>query len=259
MPPRILRHVLGAFLTIGLVVCAADVAAAAPTRRTTGLPTSSNGASSMHTWLDSTPRDRMEATITIVKQPSVPALHFWALQVSFVDAAGAVVGGAHIGLQWHPSHPSSTAVNFGGYRTDGKTLSGSSSKLRSATANANTRDFPWKAGAAYRLSIAKSAHGWTGAVTDVATGAVVEVRTLYVDAAAISSALVFSEVFAACDAPRTEVEWAGLPLPATATYQSVESGGCTNTNQAVLHGTIVQRTNATRTVLDQARLLLLAA
>ncbi len=46
--------------------------------------------------------------------PAVPRLYFWALQVSFASGP-RLQGGAHLGLQWHPRYPGSTAVNFGGY------------------------------------------------------------------------------------------------------------------------------------------------
>lgn len=254
MTDRMLRSLLGLLLAFGILVAASDTASAAPTRRTKGLPTSPNGASSMHAWLDDASGTRMQATVTVARPPSVAALYFWALQVTFVDASGATVGGAHIGLQWHPRHPGSTAVNFGGYSADGVALEGSTSALPSATGNENTRDYPWKAGASYRLTVFKNGGGWTGAITDLATGVVTEIRTLNVDAASVDRALVFSEVFAPCDAPRSEVVWTGLKLPGTATYQSVEAGGCSNSDQRVIRRGVVQRTNANRTVMHEARL-----
>ena len=250
-----IRHALGIALAIGIVVGGASTAAASSARRTSGLPKSTNGASSMHVWLDDAPGARMEATITVTRPPSVSALYFWALQVTFVDSKGLVVGGAHIGLQWNPRHPGSGAVNFGGYDAAGLELQGSVSRLPSAARNENTRDFAWRSGAAYRLSIFKTGEGWTGAVTDVASGTVTEVRTLTIKAAAIRGAVLFSEVFASCDAPRTEVLWTGITLPATVTYQSMEAGGCTNTEQRAVGGGLTQRTNANRTVLDRARVV----
>ena len=80
--------------------------------------------------------------LEVTTAPQVEALYFWALQVSFTDR-GRSGGGAHLGLQWYPAHPGSTAVNWGGYVPDGHELEGTTSALPSATGNVNTRDFPW--------------------------------------------------------------------------------------------------------------------
>src|SRR5690349_12962684 len=91
--------------------------------RTTGFPTSSNRASSMHLWWTPAPPPATEVSVVleIVEPPAVPHLYFWALQASFVDR-GRRIGGAHLGLQWYDRHPGGTAVNWGGYRDGGGEL-----------------------------------------------------------------------------------------------------------------------------------------
>lgn len=252
--PRIIALTIVTVLVLG-----AGSAGASPSQRVTGPPPSSNGASSMHLWLDQQTSRHTSATITITKPPTGQSVYFWALQATLVDAAGKVVAGAHLGLQWHPSHPGSLAVNFGGYDAQGKELVGTKSLLRSATGNPNTRDFAWTPRTAYRLVIARTASGWAGTITNLASGQVTTVRTLFTGAVAVRDAIVFTESFAPCDAPRTEVLWTGLTPTATATYQSVASGGCTNTSQLSAGGGVVQRTNGARTVVDGARLRSIAA
>lgn len=125
----------------------------APRVRTSGRPTSGNGASSFHLWW-SVPYGRMlsaaAVTLEVVEPPATDRLVFWALQVSFVKPGG---GGAHLGLQWNRRHPGGTAVNWGGYAPDGSLLSGSASPLPSTPDDPNTRDLLWWPRRPYRLSI----------------------------------------------------------------------------------------------------------
>ena len=143
----------------------------------------------------------------------MPALYFWALQASFVDR-GRDGGAGHLGLQWHPDHPGSTAVNWGGYDATGRELSGSAATLPSALDNPNTRDLAWSPGVAYRLGIrrvteAESAAGgvpdglvaWRGEVTDLSSGITTVVRDLWAAGSGLAAPVVWSEVFAACDDP----------------------------------------------------------
>lgn len=136
----------------------------APGERSVGAPTSSNGASSLHLgWVlpevQSGGFREVSVTLEVLQAPRVDQLYFWALQADFADGAGRGPvrrgGGAHLGLQWHPQHPGSTAVNWGGYGPNGGELSGSNSALPSALHNVNTRDFRWREGVKYRLSIAR--------------------------------------------------------------------------------------------------------
>ena len=207
----------------------------------------------MHVWWDGGRGARtISATLEVVEPPTVARLHFWALQATFVDGNGRAVGTAHLGLQWYPAHPGSTAVNWGGYRPhgQGELEAATPSTLPSATGNPNTRDFAWRPHAPYRLTIDVDGRGL---VTDVATDRTTVVRRLAVDGAvALTDPVVWSEVFARCDDPPSAVRWSALsPEPTTlhVTYQSYENGGCTNTNVDVDlgHGTFTQRTNAERT------------
>lgn len=209
-------------------------------QRTKGLPSSSNGASSMHVHWDATAAE-IAATLEVVRAPSTSHLYFWALQASFVDR-GRRLGGAHLGLQWHPSHPGSTAVCWGGYRADGRgELGGEPSTLASATGNPNTRDLPWQPNVRYRLRITA---GGDGFVDDVL------VRRLHVGGASVvTRPVVWSEVFAPCDAPSTAVRWSDLSPPPVdgvrLTYQSYADGGCTNARTSPDgDGAWVQVTNA---------------
>ena len=59
----------------------------APAERTTGLPTSGNGASSFHLWWapDPPPLRSAHAVLEVRAAPRVARLYFWALQVTFAD------------------------------------------------------------------------------------------------------------------------------------------------------------------------------
>jgi hypothetical protein len=227
--------------------------------RTSGPPTSSNGASSMHLWWTPSPSapgplTSVSAVLEVVDPPQVDRLHFWALQATFVDGRNQPIGGAHLGLQWHAGHPGGTAVNWGGYRSGGgggELDAHAPSTLPSATGNVNTRDFGWRPHTPYRLTIDVDG---TGSVTDLTTGTATVVRRLDVTGAtALASPVVWSEVFARCDDPSSAVRWSQLEPPAVTTqvtYQSYEDGGCTNTRIEVVdvdgRPAFVQRTNVSR-------------
>jgi hypothetical protein len=253
------RLVVACALIVAVLAGAAPAGAATSFARTKGAPTSTNGASSMHVgWTDrGTTMREVSAVLEIRQAPTAGRLYFWALQVDFVDR-GQKVGGAHLGLQWDAKRPGMTAVNFGGYRTVGgvtRELTGTSSSLPSATGDANTRDFAWIVGHHYRLRIYSAGDGWwAGEITDIETGAVTVVRKLQAGGTLLTRPLVWSEIFAPCDAPSSAVRWSALaPAPTTVrvTYQSYETGGCTNTTTE-RSGTdgFVQRTNTRRTVAD---------
>lgn len=228
---------------------------------TTGPPRSSNAASSLHLRWDVPPGawTAVEATLTVDTPPAVPRLVFWALQASFVDR-GRRGGGAHLGLQWYPPHPGSTAVNWGGYSPAGPELQGTPSMLPSATGNPNTRDLAWEVGRPYRLRIAPSPDGpdaWRGSVTDLITGEEVVVRDLFADGTTLEVPLVWSEVFCDCDHPGVGATWSDLAVVAAdgtraaveavvTSYQSMADGGCVTTDSSVVGDSIVQRTNVAR-------------
>lgn len=239
------------------------LATPAASARTSGRPTSSNGASSTHArWLD-VPEGAQAVSVdlNIALPPSTTDLYFWALQASF--ATGTTLHGAgHVGLQWISGHPGSTAVNWGGYHQGGGELPGTESTLPSARGNANTRDFGWTAGEAYRLTIERSgADRWLGSVTELTSGTVTPIRELFCAGQELRHIVMWSEVFAACDAPPVEVHWANLsvhsqadPEPAAPSavgisYQRVEDGGCSNTYTSIdpaRPSVVRQRTNTER-------------
>lgn len=232
------------------------LSASEPRERTTGFPTSSNRASSLHLrWDWGTPAPALvevAALLTIVEPPSGAAsdhLHFWALQASFSGG-----GAGHVGLQHHPGHPGRTAANWGGYAGGGGgELSGTESPLPSARGNPNTRDFAWEPGRAYRLGIRRGASGWAGLVDDFV------LRELHAGGDRLSDVVMWSEVFARCDDPSSAVRWSDLvgvtaagdevrPRAVHVNYQSVAAGGCSNTSsEPGGGGRFVQRTNTART------------
>ncbi len=198
----------------------------------------------------------VSATLTVIVPPAVSELYFWALQASFVDARGQRTGAAHLGLQWHPGHPGSTAANWGGYRTGGGELSGTQARLPSARGNPNTRDFVWEPGRPYRLRIDAAGPGeWRGSIDGV------ELRRLHGGGSGLAGPVVWSEVFARCDDPPVVVRWTDFeadtadgtlmrPTGVRFTYQASVDGGCDNTTARPdpETGGWVQVTNAVREV-----------
>ena len=255
---RAAKALLGVAIVGLLIAQAAPAGATSLQARTNGYPVSSNGASSMHlAWTPVThPLNEVSAVIEVVVAPSVQQLYFWALQVDFVDRAGRSVGQAHLGLQWAPRHPGDTAVNFGGYSGGAypAELTGDTSALPSATGDENTRDYAWQTGHKYKLRIFGTGDGWwSGEVTDLDSSDVVLVRRLHAGGTGLATPVVWSEVFAKCDDPSSAVRWSSFsPKPAglLVTYQSFNSGGCTNTTTQAGSRGILQRTNTPRTIRD---------
>lgn len=240
--------------------------------RTSGEPRSANGASSFHlVWeVPQVPLVEVSATLEVLMPPSVRRLYFWALQVSFASER-RLQGGAHLGLQWHPRHPGSTAVNWGGYRSgpgDRSELDGSDSPLPSSRRNANTRDFPWRPGRRYRLHVGTGpddspapdgTRAWRGTVTDLETGEPTVVRDLYSPGGYLMSPIVWSEVFARCEHPSVTVRWSDLaavtaegdrvrPARVRVNYQARSDGGCENTSASLDELGILQTTAVGRQV-----------
>ena len=230
--------------------------------RTSGPPTSSNGASSFHArWAMPPVRLRaVSAVFEVTQPPADPSLYFWALQATFVDGSQPC-GAGHLGLQHHPSYPGNGAINWGGYHATnvgGGELSGTGSSLSSTLGNPNTFDYPWRVGRRYRLQIAGAGEGnWRGSVTDQATDSTLIVRDLHVNADHLTQPIVWSEVFADCDASPVEVRWSDLaaatfdgdlvrPSALSLSYQREADGGCSNTSTIVRDGWLVQRTNGER-------------
>jgi hypothetical protein len=188
--------------------------------------------------------------VQIARPPQVQRLHFWALQVSFVQD-GRDLGAGHTGLQWHPGAPAG-AVNWGGYLSSGPgpsgdgTLPGTDSALPPVD-GPHTRHYAWSPGHRYRFRVWSPAPGaWRSEVSDLESGQTTPIRDLLVPATALASPVVWSEVFARCDDPPTEVRWSdlqavglpswpGTPAPVAhaqsvrLTYQAYADGGCSNT------------------------------
>jgi hypothetical protein len=224
--------------------------------RLSGPPRSANGASSFHAFWHlprgCAPLAEVSCTLEVLGRPAHDRLVFWALQASFTGEGSAPRGAGHLGLQWHPSHPGSTAANWGGYDQRGSDLAGSTSARPSALGNANTRDYGWEPGRPYRLSISRAPDGGSGAIDGEA------LRVLHAGGAALSAPMVWSEVFADCDAPPTTIRWSALEAitvagervgadAVTVNYQRESDGGCSNTDTAVDdRGRVVQRTSVAR-------------
>jgi hypothetical protein len=237
----------------------------------------------------------VSATLEVVVPPSVPALYFWAMQVDFVDGSG-VWGGGHTGLQWNQRYPKGTAVNWGGYDSaerGGAVLPGSESTLPGYRDDPNTLAYPWQPGRPYRFRVFRSPDitgAWRSEVTDILLGDVATIRDLLPrqkhgggeggepgffrrlfsgqrDASPgagedgyLTRPIVWSEVFAECDAPSVTVRWSALeavdeegtillPEAVQVNYQSGHEGGCPNTTVSIDEsGGVVQVTNVPRTV-----------
>lgn len=217
----------------------------APLVRRFGYPTSANGASSFHLIWELEPKWGYQAIETILcvrRPPVVDDLYFWALQVSFYQGTQPV-GSAHLGLQWNRRHPGFGAINWGGYSSDGSILPGDESPFPSTPADRNTRDYPWVAGTRYCLRISKGVEDgdWVGEVQLLPEGETQYVRSLHGGGDSIGAPMVWSEVFARCEAPSVVVAWNGsvaidgeghshVPSALIANYQAEEAGGCSNSN-----------------------------
>lgn len=232
--------------------------------RTTGRPTSSNGASSFHlTWVGPAPSlVEVSAVLEVLVEPAVDSLYFWALQVGFADG-GADRGAAHVGLQWNTRHAGGRAVNWGGYAPGGGLLGGTESALPSTPDDPNTRDYSWQPRRPYRLRVSASpgrpGH-WQGEVADLVTGEATVIRHLEPGGDRLVAPVVWSEVFARCEAPSVSVRWSALeartaagervtPRGLSVNYQARAGGGCDNTTVRLdEQGGAVQTTNTERVV-----------
>jgi hypothetical protein len=226
--------------------------------RASGFPPSGNGASSFHVgWrLPGTAGRLIEVAVTleVTQVPVVDHLYFWALQVGFPGA-----GGAHLGLQWNSAFPGYRAVNWGGYALDGSLLQGTESPLPSTPGDPNTRDYSWQPERAYRLRVRRVDDGlWQGEVTEVGTGVATVVRDLFAASPFLADPMVWSEVFARCDALSVAVRWSDFevvtergdritPTALVVNYQAYGDGGCTNTTSVLDDaGGLLQITNTER-------------
>lgn len=227
----------------------------------------SSFASSFHLWWKFAPGAVREplfevsAVCEVVVAPVVDALYFWALQVGFHDGR-ADRGAAHTGLQWHGRGAGQRAVNWGGYRAPvdgGGELAGSVSSLRRLDQNGNTVAYPWAPQQPYRFRVARRGDGWESTVTDLSSGESTVIRALYAPGQQLVSPVVWSEVFAGCDAPAVTVRWTGLeartvagdvvrPERLSVSYQDKANHGCENTDVSVDDLGVYQTTNTARRV-----------
>jgi hypothetical protein len=244
--------------------------------RMSGEPQSGNGASSFHLWWEVPFGERLTevaATLEVVDEPTADRLVFWALQVSFIKPGG---GGAHLGLQHHPTFPAGSAANWGGYAPpdEGGLLVGSPSPLPSTPNDPNTRDFLWYPNRPYRLTIGRSPDlppvgffAWRGTIEDLHAGEFSVVRDLYSRGEYLRGPVVWTESFARCDHPSFAARWTdlaatgenGQAIPVTTVsvnYQERSAGGCDNTNATVDGTGWMQRTSTPRTVQSGTRLSL---
>ena len=132
----------------------------------------------------------------------------------------------------------------------GMELDGDESTLPSAPGNPNTRDFAWLPRTPYRLRISGDGDGWwEGSVTDLRTEETTVVRRLRGGGDALANPMVWSEVFARCDAPTVVVRWSDFsprPEQLRSSYQSHADGGCTNTTSRREGDAYLQITNTDR-------------
>jgi len=236
------------------------------------------------------------AVLEVLVPPVAPALYFWALQVDFFDERG-VWGGGHTGLQWNPRYPGGTAVNWGGYaarQLGGAVLEGTVSGLPGFADDPHTLAYHWSPGREYRLRVYRSPENlgaWRAEVVDVLSGEASVIRDLLpgriqdrgilskllfrqrdpakgtAEAGYLARPMVWSEVFADCDAPSASIRWSDLqavdeegvllrPEAVAVNYQSVAEGGCTNTSVSVDSIGFAQTTNTARTIEQGTSLVL---
>ncbi len=238
----------------------------AHTTRTSGLPSTGNGASSFHARWNFDPKiadiRRVGVTCRVVRAPTVNRLYFWALQASFYDESTGF-GGAHTGLQFNPRFPNNRALNWGGYGANGSELAGTPLTISSTPNDNNTGDYEWQEGASYELVIERGSSGWRALCTNTTTGYQVAVRELFAGGSRLDDIVVWTECFARCDDPTASVEWSGFfvedsngeriaPNGFVATYESEEHGGCSNTDTQLFIDPgsqslrVVQHTNVPR-------------
>jgi hypothetical protein len=211
------------------------------------------------------------------------------VQVDFAEERSGIWGGGHTGLQWNRRFPGMAAVNWGGYagqESGGAVLPGSQPDLSSFSGDPNTMAFAWRSRRPYRLRVFRSPDvegAWRATVTDVETGETTVIRDLWHPGAGPGGAgggahgrhrsgrgyllrpVVWSEVFAACDAPSVIVRWSDLaavaeqggpvrPQAVTVNYQSRQAGGCLNTTVRRDRDGFLQVTNTDRETGQGSRL-----
>ena len=132
--------------------------------------------------------------------------------------------------------------------------------MPSATGNANTRYLSWQPGQPYTLTIERAAGGgWA----ETADG--LRIRTLEAGGDRLDTLMVWSEVFARCDAPPVAVRWSGFrtttmqgrtvtPVAVHVNYQRRAQGAATTQTALVKGDAVRQITGTKRLVPQDARL-----
>jgi hypothetical protein len=212
----------------------------------------------------------VSATLEVLVPPRVETLYFWALQIDLADGRG-IWGGGHTGLQWNRRYPSGRAVNWGGYSSPdqgGRVLSGSASSLPGFPDDPNTLAFSWQVARPYRFRVYSSDEfpgAWRAEVVDLVSGEARVIRDLLPWAGRgsgpvyLARPLVWSEVFAGCEAPSVTVRWSGLqavdasgvvlrPETVQVNYQAAADGGCPNTTVVTDALGVLQITGVERSV-----------
>jgi hypothetical protein len=149
-------------------------------------------------------------TLEILRAPRRSSLTFWAMQATFRDGVGDTQGVAHLGLQWNQRHPDYRGVNWGGYSnaTDvSSILEGTASALPSRPEDPNTRDYSWRIGTPYRLTILRGDVGWAGWVTDLRRGEMLCVRELIAGGDRLTDMVMWTELFGRPNEPSIIVRW----------------------------------------------------
>ena len=230
----------------------------------------------------------VSAVLEVVAPPRVTSLYFWALQVDF-EEGGLTWGGGHTGLQWNSRFPDCTALNWGGYAAPergGAVLPGSQPELFAFPGDPNTMAFDWRPQRPYRLRVFRSPDfpgAWRADITDVTSRRTTVIRDLMPPdglrdepgggrrggtggAGYLRQPIVWSEVFADCDAPSVAVRWSDLsatdedglmlrPRAVRVNYQAHHAGGCANTSVRRDGAGFLQVTNTPRETDQGAEML----
>jgi len=219
--------------------------------------------------------------------PEDPDPRFWALQISTYalgqpdETNGRGVGGAHIGLSY--GRGAERGLSWTGY-DERKLAAGKDwvdarldATLSRELAVADPEDefrhyrYPWREGEGFRIAVAPTPgrNGWwRGTVTDLSSGEKTVVCDLNAGGDSLGRVMVWSEVFAPCDARSASVIWSDLrgarldgsiyrPKIVRVNYQPYDAGGCGNTNVEVRpNGAFRQVTNAVRVISQDTELAL---
>ena len=164
-------------------------------------------------------------------------------------------------------------------------MPGSEPALPAFSGDPNTMAYGWKPGRPYRLRVHRApdlSGAWRAEVTDLQAGEATVIRDLWrpdrdgrrtevanagtgAHRGHLRQAVVWSEVFADCDAPSVVVRWSALsamtegglivrPEAARVNYQAHPDGGCGNTSVRADEVGILQLTNTAREIGQGTRL-----